>query len=76
MRDKWRAAGNGQERCKAGERIADKRFFIGQWDARKNVIAPVGRIHAAPQFLAAIRHNPQSRRERAALKRLAKHSGV
>lgn len=56
MRDKWRAAENGQERCKAGERITDKRFFIGQWDARKNVIAPAGRIHAAPQFLAAIRH--------------------
>lgn len=41
---------------RAGGRIADKRFFIGQWGTRKNVIAPAGRIHAAPQFLAAIRH--------------------
>ena len=63
-RTRQMARGGKRPRKVAESRRKNKRFFIGQWDARKNVIALVGRIHAVPQFLAAIRHTVASRTSR------------
>lgn len=80
MRDKWRAPARarravegGQGKAQPGKGIADKCFFIGQWAARKNVIAPPRRRGISVCSPAIFGRNtssgPQSQSRRAASRR-------